>query len=122
MPPASIVTLVPWLFSGLLVLVGGFLAWKVGIPAVKMAAMEQHIKLISLQQRTAMERAEFAEQRATQMGEQLAAATAELKTANMRIASLLTVIELKQDWDRRIGNQAVGTTQTTTVKTEVNTE
>lgn len=91
--------LVPWAFSGVVIIAGAILALKVGVPGVKIAALEQHIKLIDLQQRTALERAELAEQRAVRLGEQLQEATEALKKANIKIAALLTVIELKDDWD-----------------------
>lgn len=118
---ANGLNLIPWLFSGILLLGGAFLAWRVGMPAVKIAALEQHIKLIELQQKTAIERAELAEARSTRLGEQLAGATEALKEANMRIASLLTVIELKGDWEKRRHDDVhlpPGTTQTVTTKVE----
>jgi hypothetical protein len=114
---------IPWLFAGLVVLAGGLLAWKVGVPAVQIASLKQHITLMELQLKTAIERAELAEGKSLRYSEQLAASTSELKTANMQIAQLLSVFVLKTEYDRRqLGEIKPGTTQTVTTTLETTTK
>ena len=87
--------ILPWLATGLLLFGGGLLGWKIGIPAAKIASLEQRIKLLEYQLREAHDRAKLAEESATALGTKLDALTSELATANRQVRALLDTIELK---------------------------
>lgn len=113
----ALLTIAPWVFTAVTLLTAGLLGWKIGLPAVKILQLEQRIKLLDLQFQTALEKAELAEKRADHLEDQLKRALDELHTANMRLASLLTVIELKKDLPPGT-TLPVGTTQTVVTKVE----
>ncbi len=66
------------------------------MPAVKIGALEQRIKLLGYQLREAVDRAKLAEDLSEDLSRKLTQAIAELGVANRSIRSLLDTIELKQ--------------------------
>lgn len=93
---AAVVSILPWAFGALGIGLLGILGWRIGMPMIRIAELEQRVKLMETQLLTAKERYEAAEAREQRCISQLEQATLDLKKADVRIAAFLTVLELKE--------------------------
>lgn len=91
----DLLSIVPWLFGVAGFIVLAVLAWKIGLPAFRIAELSQRVKLVETKLETAKEKAEAAEVREQRCIAELQVATSESKKQAQRVAALLTVFELK---------------------------
>lgn len=96
---AGAVLLVPEVLKLLGLLALALVAWKFGLPAVRILNLEQEVKLLRLELATEKATAKATELRFHELAEEHARVITELKDSNKKLAACLTVFELKTGAD-----------------------
>ncbi len=91
----TLLKIIPWAISMLVLAGSGLLGWKIGVPGAKIAQLEQRIKLFELKLRQSDDRAKTAEALAKELSKKMDMVLRENDLLHKQVRSVLDTIELK---------------------------